>query len=114
MNRGQDFVTVKCNININRVVREAYEWALVNNQSGLLESYQTAVLKKPELKGVAQSTCEQELFMDHSRNGTSDGAWKTAVQREDGRISAVLVLSEGTIYADILHEGEFHLLRWHF
>ena len=116
MNRGKEFITANgINININAVVKESYVWALDYNPDGLLESYQTACLKRPDLKSVSQSSSEHELFLNHSRNGTPDGSWKTVVQREDGRISAVLVLSEGTLYADILHtDGEFRLLRWHF
>ena len=115
MNRGKDYVTVTTNVNINQAVKEAYEWAILNNQNGLNESYEAACLKRSDLKGVSPRDCEQELFIDHSGNGTPEGSWKTFVQREDGRISAILILSEGTLYADILYtDGEFRLLRWHF
>lgn len=111
MNMGKDFITVSVNININKVVRDAYEWALKNNQSGLIESYTNVCLKMAELKDYPIQESEKELFIDH----TESGGWKTVIQFPDGRIQAVLITSNATIYADILYiDGEFRLMRYHF
>ena len=108
-------VKVTREMNINQVVKEAYEWALKHNQMGLMDSYEFASLRVPDLKSGSQSACEEELFILHSGAGTPDGSWKTVVQRADGRISAVLATDDAEIFADIMYmDGEFRLMRWHF
>ena len=111
MNMGKDFVTISVDININRVVKEAYEWARENNQNGLIESYTNMCIKMSDLNNCSITDSEKELFIDH----TESGGWKTVIQHGDGRIQAILILEKGTVYADILYlDGKFRLLRYHF
>lgn len=111
MNMGKDFVSVNKSININEVIREAYKWASKHNCEVLDDSFDAVCLKRQDLKEHNQEECEVELFFEH----TKSNGWKVAVQRPDGRIQAVLVTSEATLFADILYvDGEFRLLRYHF
>lgn len=110
MNMGKDFVTISVDININRVVKEAYEWACENNQNVLIESYTNMCIKMLDLKNYSVTDINKELFIDH----TESGGWRTVMQRPDGRIQAILILEKGTVYTDILYiDGEFRLMRYH-
>lgn len=104
-------VRVTVDVNINDIVFDAYQEAEKRYPEMLKESYERALVVRPDLPD--QGSTETELFLFWSSYGKNTGSWEVRVQSGDA-VQAILEVDKYTVVCNILVQGTtYRMMGWY-